>query len=764
VTYPLQVAPLAPVGVNREPRDAQWRSQSAAALLLAVNAGLWVCLFECIHFVATARHGAVTLAYIPVSLLAFSAALALVLTLFLLVLSGAERLLRWAPLPRGLVIAGAIVPQLFVTLHLFSLRQLTGWISLALLMTTLWGSVWVATRLRQASWLGAAAALLPAIASLRLLGADFSLQRAAAGRFDMYFFYVHAIPACSLVAAAAIGLTLSHCRGGKVPRTVALPVGVAGAAFCYLLLPKLPLNSDATRSYLRLFATTLIVLGVTGAPIIRRPRWALSMGALAVAVQLYLVKFGSLGSGTGWALSRNTVLAAEAVEKSRVLKPVSKKRQARLQQQPEYAQGLRILKAARAWNAARRGAAPHDYSILLISVDALRFDAVDYSGRAREPWTPSFNAMAPRCHRFHSAYAQGGWTSISLPALLWSKYPRLIRFVPLYEDNEQGLHWKNQAPKGLWIEKRFQSPARETDPNLPQILADHGYTTVSVANDEFTGYFAPELGFTKHFDDVAYPKRLRDQRRDPRGREANLDEVTADVVIERLRELASRKFFIWTHFFSPHGPYEPPPEYDNPYDGYYGEVHFADEQVGRVLAALRGLGRDRDTLVVLTADHGESFWEHNNNTHGKELYDHAMRIPLLLCLPDGNSSDIETPVGLIDLAPTLLDYVGVDIPPTMQGFSLRGMLEGEKTARPPVFIETWQNEPMSLDRELNRIAVVDDHHKLILDLDWNVFSLFDLRTDPREKHNLLQEHPDQVYRRFQQLGGYLLGWRDIPHE
>ena len=757
------MAPPALARARPDPGNTKWISQSGAALSLALNAALWISLLECVHFVATAPLNFATLSYIPISLLAVAVVLGLLLAVFLLLLSGVERLVRWAPLPRSLLISGAIVPQLYVTVHLFAFRRLTGWASFALLAATLWGSVWTAYRVRRNAWLWATATLLPALASLRLLSADFSLQRAAAGRLDIYFFYVHAIALCSLVAAVAVGLILDTCRGSKAPRAIAVAAGGFGAAFCYLVLPKLPLSSDATRSYVRLLCTTLIVLGTTAVPLIRRPRWAFSVGALAAIVQLYLVKFGSLANGAGWALSRNTVLAAEAVEKSRVLKPISKKRQARLKQQPEYAQGNRILKAARAWNSDRRGAPAHDYSILLISIDALRFDAVEYSGRAKEPWTPHINQIAPRCYRFHSAYAQGGWTSISLPALLWSKYPRMIHFIPLYEDNEQGLHWKNQAPRGLWIEKRFQSPIRETDPNLPDVFGDHGYATVAVANDEFTGYFAPELGFTKHFDDIAYPKRLRDQRRDPRGREANLDEVTADVTIERLRNLGSDKFFIWTHFFSPHGPYEPPPEYDNPYDGYYGEVHFADDQVGRVLDAVRRLGRAHDTLMVITADHGESFWEHNNNTHGKELYDHAMRVPLLICLPDGGTRDIETPVGLIDIAPTLLDFVGIDIPPSMQGFSLRGLMEGTQASRPPVFIETWQNEPLSLARELNRIAVVDGHHKLILDLDWNLFSLFDLRSDPREKHNLLQEQPDQSHRRFQQLGGYLLGWRDIPH-
>jgi arylsulfatase A-like enzyme len=422
-----------------------------------------------------------------------------------------------------------------------------------------------------------------------------------------------------------------------------------------------------------------------------------------------------------------------------------------------------MLEAANRWNAAscRTGGSPH--SVLLITVDALRYDAVQYSGRAQEDWAPNINRFAPRCHRFHWTYAQGGWTSISLPALLWSKYPRLIDFVPLYEDSGKGLHWGNQAPSGLWIEKRFQSPIREPDPNLAQLLSEQGIRTVAILNDESTGYFAPGLGFARHFDDIPYPKRVRDRRSDPRRREANLDEVTADITIEQLSAMGDEQFFIWTHFFSPHGAYEPPEGYDIPFERYYGEVYFADMQVGRVLEQLARVERDRNTIVVISADHGESFWEHNNNTHGKELYDHAMRVPLLLCVPDTEPKEINTPVGLIDIAPTLLDYLGVPIPNTIHGFSLRPLIEGEprRRQRPPVFLQTWQNEPKSLEREIDRIAVVHGRHKLLLDLRWNVYSLFDLYADPREKRNLLEVPSPGSDEKFLKLGGYLLGWRDI---
>ena len=122
-----------------------------------------------------------------------------------------------------------------------------------------------------------------------------------------------------------------------------------------------------------------------------------------------------------------------------------------------------------------------------------------------------------------------------------------------------------------------------------------------------------------------------------------------------------------------------------------------------------------------------------------------------------------TPVGLVDVPPTLLDYLGVPIPSSMHGFSLRGMMQNERSShsRPPVFIETWQNEPKTIERELNRIAVIHQSHKLILDVKWNVYSLFDLARDPREKHNLLANPTLQSQKKFRELGGYLLGWRDI---
>ena len=757
----------APVWLKLDSADrAPYLDQAKAALLLAVNASLFVCALECLHYLRTAPFNLVALAYLPLTLVTLAVALGVALALVLTALQAADRFIPLARLPSAITAAIVLAPQLLVTAHLPGLVAATSWLSLGMLSVLTAVVVTTIGRLKLSDWAWMVSAVVPAAGSIHLLRSDFSLQRAAAGTFDLTFVYLHAVPLCSLLATAGLYLLLRHCRGKAAPRWLAWMLGAVAVLICYLALPRIPLGSATREGYFRIVLSLMIVIGASRLPLLKKAAWAVTVGACAVAAHGYFADFSDLGSKAGWSLSHNTVLAAAAVENTRVLEHLAAQRTAKLKLRPEYQAGLQVTKTANQWNAAREKTEESAYSVLLITIDALRYDALQYSGRAGENWTPNLNRLAPRCHRFTHVYAQGGWTSISVPSLIWSKYPRLLTFTPLYEDNEHGLHWRNRAPRGRWVEKRFQSPINEPDPNLPGILTKHGYQTVAIINDEFTGYFNPKLGFAKHFTWTFYPKAIRELRTDPQRRNAHLDEVTADITVNRLRAAGTRRFFIWTHFFAPHGPYAPPEDRAIPFGQYHGEVYFADLLVGRVLEQLRKQRRHRDTIVVVTADHGESFWEHNNNTHGTELFDHAMRVPLLFCVPQTEVTEVSTPVGLMDIAPTLLDYLGIPIPNSMHGFSLRGMMQGEPGSqqRPPVFMQTWQNEPKTQRRELDKLAVVKGHYKLILDARWNVFSLFDLDDDPDEQINLLEDWTEQTHEKFLELGGYLLGWRDIPRQ
>ncbi len=148
-------------------------------------------------------------------------------------------------------------------------------------------------------------------------------------------------------------------------------------------------------------------------------------------------------------------------------------------------------------------------------------------------------------------------------------------------------------------------------------------------------------------------------------------------------------FFLWVHYFDPHAPYEAPAEYTlraaSPYDG---EIAFVDAQLGRLLQRVEERGGPGRTLVLVTADHGESLGEHGEDTHGIFVYDSTLRVPFLLegpGVPAGRVS--ETVARGIDVAPTLLDYAGLG-DKGMAGRSLRPAASGERLSDEPAYSES----------------------------------------------------------------------------
>src|SRR6185437_1394188 len=139
-------------------------------------------------------------------------------------------------------------------------------------------------------------------------------------------------------------------------------------------------------------------------------------------------------------------------------------------------------------------------------------------------------------------------------------------------------------------------------------------------------------------------------------------------------QLPRGPFFLWLHFYDPHDPYDPPQSFKtrfaaSPYDG---EIAYVDFAVGRLLKELRARGLYQKMLFVVAADHGEAFGEHGELSHGLFLYDDTLHVPLLIKLPGARTvhQQIESRVGLVDIAPTLLQQLGITPPLSMQGASL----------------------------------------------------------------------------------------------
>jgi tetratricopeptide (TPR) repeat protein len=185
-------------------------------------------------------------------------------------------------------------------------------------------------------------------------------------------------------------------------------------------------------------------------------------------------------------------------------------------------------------------------------------------------------------------------------------------------------------------------------------------------------------------------------------------------------------FFCWLHLFDPHAPYDAPAEFRPGRAPYDAEVAYADAMLGQLLKRLDAAGQLANTLVIVTADHGESLGEHGETTHGLFAYDSTIHVPLIVSAPTLRPAVVNDAVAHADLAPTILDLIGAAIPEGLDGQSLAQTLRPDR----PLYFE-------AMDANLTRgwaplRGVTRGGWKYI---DLPDAELYDLATDPAEQHN-----------------------------
>jgi arylsulfatase A-like enzyme/Tfp pilus assembly protein PilF len=275
-------------------------------------------------------------------------------------------------------------------------------------------------------------------------------------------------------------------------------------------------------------------------------------------------------------------------------------------------------------------------------------------------------------------------------------------------------------------------------PTLATRLKRRGYRTAA-----FVGAYplAAAFGFGQGFD--AFDEEFHETSAIDQGAERRANEV-ADAALKWLAAGDAGPFFGWLHFYDPHAPYTPPPPYSERFAGrlYDGEIAFADAQVGRVVDALRASGRDRDTIVMVLADHGEGLGDHHELTHALLTYQSTMRVPFIVSGPGiATGRVVAARVGTIDLVPTALALLGADADRSLLGRDLRPLMAGGTLAADPLYQE-------SLFGRLNchwaaLRGWVKDDWKLITGAAPELYNLAD---DPREERNLASAEPDRVRR------------------
>jgi arylsulfatase A-like enzyme/Flp pilus assembly protein TadD len=353
--------------------------------------------------------------------------------------------------------------------------------------------------------------------------------------------------------------------------------------------------------------------------------------------------------------------------------------------------------------------------VLLITIDTLRAD------HATPELMPSLTSLAAQGLRFTSARTVAPLTLPAHTSLMTGLYP------PRHGVRLNGA----------------QGPAAET-PTLARAFRAAGYDTAA-----FIGAFVLDRrfglaeGFDRYNDRVprrqAAMDRLEAERRGA---------VVVDAAIEWLTSAerkSDRPLFVWVHLYDPHAPYDAPAPAAARAGGqpYRGEVAYADEQVGRLLAALGSLKR-ADPIVVVVGDHGESLGEHGEPGHGMLLYEGAVRIPLVVAGPGVPHGQRDDPVSLVDVAPTVLARAGIAALADIDGHDLLG---GHPSAEREVYGETeyprlagWA--PLSM--------LVNARWKL---LDASTPELYDLARDAGESSNVAPERPDALAAMQQRLAG-----------
>jgi len=296
-------------------------------------------------------------------------------------------------------------------------------------------------------------------------------------------------------------------------------------------------------------------------------------------------------------------------------------------------------------------------NIILITLDTTREDRMGFLGSKRG-LSPNLDSLAQQAAVFSRAYSQVPLTTPSHATILTGTYPQFNHVSDL------------------------GSPLGKDLPYLPDILRQHGYRTAAfVGSEVLDPKSAAAPGFDRGFETYDAPFHIRGQGEDRYHSVERRGMAVVDSASAWLDQHPQGPFFLWLHFYDPHDPYDPPPPFKAQYAAspYDGEIAYVDFAVGKLLTTLRSRGLYDQSLIVVVADHGEAFGEHGEWSHGLFLYDETIHVPLLIKLPSAGSGRrlIESRVGLVDIAPTLLQEVGIAAPSAMQGQSLLELVKSK---------------------------------------------------------------------------------------
>jgi arylsulfatase A-like enzyme/Flp pilus assembly protein TadD len=359
--------------------------------------------------------------------------------------------------------------------------------------------------------------------------------------------------------------------------------------------------------------------------------------------------------------------------------------------------------------------APSDLNVVVITLDTTRADRLGCYG-FRPAETPHIDALADEGVLFEHATATVPLTFPSHSSIFTGLVP------PHHGVRDNG---------GFFLDDRSVT--------LAERLEHAGWTTGA-----FIGAWVLESrwGLAQGFDEYSDRFQLSKYKVVSLGTVQKRGDEVMDDALRWMEGAREKKFFAWVHLYDPHAPYDPPEPFASRFarQPYLGEIAYTDQVVGRLTAWLRERGLMERTVIVLTADHGESLGDHGENAHAYFIYGATTHVPLIVRTPWGRRGRSAAQVSSVDIMPTVLDLVGLPPQPGIDGRSLaRAVLDPAAKLGHVAYSESyfpryhfgWQHLRSLRD---GRYAYIDAPEP----------ELYDLAADPGESRNIFKAYSQRA--------------------
>jgi choline-sulfatase len=369
-----------------------------------------------------------------------------------------------------------------------------------------------------------------------------------------------------------------------------------------------------------------------------------------------------------------------------------------------------VLAAVGGWRYAR-ASAPVSGPIILISIDALRADHLSLYGDSHVA-TPVLDALGVDgvvFERFYSHIPQ------SLPA--------------------HAAIFSGRLPFDTGVRDSAGFKVRNSERTLAEVLSDRDYTTAGVVSSyalrKETGI---AQGFAFFDDDLGAGENAASV-----GAITRDGEISERIAERWLQSIPSPRAFLFLHLSEPRAPYGPPTRLSE-YGPYDGEIAYADELVGRLVKYLKSHQLYDQSTIIVTSGYGEGLDDHGETAHGLLVYDDALRVPLIVkqAAGEGAGRRVSDLAQHIDLMPTILDLAKAPAPDGLRGRSLTPLLAGAR--RFPTRVAYSESLFGHYHFGLAPLfSITDGRHHFIRSARQE---LYDLETDPEERHNIVDAEPE----------------------